>query len=765
MKKIYLSFLLLALFSFNCKVWHNFTTYFNLYYNTSLLYEEADELIKAERKNLFEFTEPAIPGSASQSVTKVIEKCSKILQFNQNSSYVEDALFMIGKCFYYQKNYPKALRKFNELIGKYPDGDVAFEAKLWIAKTNLQSKNFPNFLKLIEEVKSSSIENGEDEILVEAYVEQIKYLLYNERFPDAIKVCEELIENSSDDLINAQTMYQVGEIHYKLNDFSKAADAFAKVEDYSPSYDIELNSKVKLGKSISKIGKYQEALDIFIDLRDEDKNSESYDMIELEIGITYKLLEKWDNAYKQFLTVDTAYSSSVYAGAARFEMGDLFEKFVPNYDSASFYYQKSASSAAPLEYLTQIRTKNQQFTKYKSLSTSLINFQKQLVYLTDTTAFLKDSIAYAEELERLKKEQELTQNTELETTPGRERDFGDDPNKNNQVDVSSLKPSISQPIRPTLTADSLKSLIIKNSYDLGNLFFTEINQLDSAKFYYSFIVDSFNTAPIVPQALFALGSYYLTIENKQTADSIFNFIYENYPNDKIVNAAASKINKPIIDFDKDPAKDEYLIAEKLMSNEKYDSSYNKFYNIYLKHPNSQYAPKSLLAAGWILENKLSQNEKAVTVYDSLINNYPKSQYALNVASKLAFYKQEKTRIEKEIKDSLKRIEDEKIRIRLEDSLKTATKLDSIKNSNQKLAIPDSITNTKEQLPPDSLMKEKGINPFEKQIPEEKTEEKIEEIPEENKEPEKENPKLSFDMNMKFIYSKKAYFFNSIMSKV
>ena len=95
----------IALSFSGCSVWEDFTTYFNLYYNTTDLFDQAETAIKESQKDPFSLVEVPLPGNAQTLLAKVIEKCSKILQFQSKSSFVDNALLMVGKCFYYQKNY------------------------------------------------------------------------------------------------------------------------------------------------------------------------------------------------------------------------------------------------------------------------------------------------------------------------------------------------------------------------------------------------------------------------------------------------------------------------------------------------------------------------------------------------------------------------------------------------------------------------------------------------------------------------------------
>jgi TolA-binding protein len=209
----------------------------------------------------------------------------------------------------------------------------------------------------------------------------------------------------------------------------------------------------------------------------------------------------------------------------------------------------------------------------------------------------------------------------------------------------SLKFKNNPPRKPTISEDSLRTLLAKNELELGNLFLTELELPDSAKSYYYNILTNYPNTEYHANTIYALGSYYLTIDNKERADSLFNIIYEDYRNESIVNAAADKLDKPFIDLNYDPAKKEYEDAEYVMQNDNYDDALELFYNVYKTYPNSPYAAKALFTSGWILENKLSQPDSAAVVYDSLVVKYPASLYVRSVAGKLSFYKQEQRRLQ------------------------------------------------------------------------------------------------------------------------
>ena len=173
--KKYFSLFALALFLYGCGVWGDFTTYFNLYYNTNHLFNEAESSIQQDRADLFATTLPKIKAGDDQKLQKVIEKCSKILQFSSDSRFVDDALLILGKSFYYQENYLKATREFDELLQTQPDSDLRLEAQLWLGKSQLRLNRDTEALATLKKVREEATAQEENEILENALIEEIKY--------------------------------------------------------------------------------------------------------------------------------------------------------------------------------------------------------------------------------------------------------------------------------------------------------------------------------------------------------------------------------------------------------------------------------------------------------------------------------------------------------------------------------------------------------------------------------------------------------------
>ena len=633
MKKI-LIIVIPALFLYGCGVWNNFTTYFNLYYNSSDLFSKAEKSIKDANNDVFSIEPMQLPTDASTNINKVIEKCSQILQFHANSSYVDDALLMIGKCFYYQTNYQKALRKFKELLSTQPNSDLVLEANLWTGMTQMGMRDYDNAMNTLQDVMEKARQKGNKDILELAYIEEIKYDLSQKDDASAITLLENFLKTSENNEINAEAAFKLGLLYKDEGELPSAINSFKRVNNYSPSYFILLNSMIELGKTLRENSEYQNALDLFNSMRSESKYADDYDKIEVQSGITLVKMNKLEDAIQKLTLVDTTYSKTPSSGLAEYELAKIFQNDYSDFDSADYYYKKSLSHQLPPEYMQEVRNQVELIGKYDKSMEDLKSINKDISYIQNPELFIEDSLAYSKKIDEEKKL--------LDKKNSRDKKIDTRFMRNNQIKREENARTLA-PQRPKISLDSLQSELIKTKFELGNILFTEFNLPDSAIKYYNNIIVMHPNSFYHAKVLYAIGSYYLVKNDSVKADSLFNVIYDNYKNQDIVNAAANKLNKPYIQIHRDPAQPIYANAEKQLDSDKYDSSLVNLYGIYENHPKSTYAPKALYTYGWILENKLNLPDSAAAVYDTLSKKYPNTVYANSIKAKLAFYLSEKTR--------------------------------------------------------------------------------------------------------------------------
>ena len=706
-KKRIFPVLFLGIVLSGCGVWTDFTTYFNLYYNTKVAFEKAEAEIAKQQKDVFEFKEEKIVGTADQNLTKVVEKCSKILQFNSESSYVDDALFMIGKTFYYQQSYTRAIRKFLELL-TVEEKSLALEAELWLGKSRLQMRDFEEGLSVLENVKEKALAEDETEYYDDACIAEIAYYLYKEDYSKTIENCKALIATTDNDELISKTYYKLGEIYILLEDYDNALQSFAEVNEYSPDFDMEFYSQLEYAKVQAIQKDYQGSMDLLDDLLNEDKFSDHLDLINIEIGKNHYANNEIQEAMDVFIYVDSTFSKSDNVGLADFYLGKIWEFNLVDYDSAKQYYKKVSTSKIAEEYKDTAKAKMEIFDRFAFLKKEYNVNSDRLFYLENPEKFIEDSVAYAEyEVrlndfleEKLQEEQSQTATTNpqdllsqrqtpnttnqtADDAPGQRQNTAvDQPTNNTKADPAlaalkaRLKPSdyppeliaVKKPEKTSFSPDSLNSLLAKNMLELGNLFFADLDVADSAYFYYDELLTQYKDHRLYPNALFAMGTLLSTENQNEKADSLFRIIYNDYPKSTVYIEAAKKLNLWVEEDHYDPSKEIYIEAEDKYYNSQVDSAIAIWQKIVKDHPSSEYAPKALLSIGYILENDLDLPDSAYNVYSKLSELYSTSKYAAQVSGKLMAYN-----------DHLKMVEDS-LRI-LNGTMEEDVPADSLGNGN------------------------------------------------------------------------------------
>jgi tetratricopeptide (TPR) repeat protein len=110
--------------------------YFNTFYNAQRIFGQAE---KARRKELAEAAlrqaEDTVPLSTPtrQLYESVAKKASRVLEKYPQNDRVDDALFMLGRSFYWQQDYLSAVRSFSELEAGFPKSEFVGRARYWRA--------------------------------------------------------------------------------------------------------------------------------------------------------------------------------------------------------------------------------------------------------------------------------------------------------------------------------------------------------------------------------------------------------------------------------------------------------------------------------------------------------------------------------------------------------------------------------------------------------------------------------------------------------
>jgi len=185
-------------------------------------------------------------------------------------------------------------------------------------------------------------------------------------------------------------------------------------------------------------------------------------------------------------------------------------------------------------------------------------------------------------------------------------------------------------------AETPLQALIKAKLSLAEIYLFDFIQPDSAMAEYLDVLEIDTSGAAIPKTLYSLGYIAETFQQDTVyADSLFQKLITDFPDDPLAQHAKNQIKTIDIPDPELEIAEKYKTAEiAYLDLQNFDEALNIFSSITEEYPASDFAPRSLLASGWIYENELDSLDKAYSAYNSLMENYPDSPYTVQIKKKV-----------------------------------------------------------------------------------------------------------------------------------
>jgi len=320
--------------------------YFNTFHNIRKNFNAAEDTRKKDGRD------QARSGEVKQ-YTDAIAKASKVLERHPTSSWVDDALFIIGASYYYLGDFDKASRKFKELFANYPNSEYVPRSRLLMAKAKLQLKEEAEAVVLFEEIfekeQDKSMKADAARALGEYYFETKDYASANNyftsltdslgdendklrarlfvadgyyeryRFDKALENYNKGLDHSPDTLQYYRIMFRMAECDYFLNNISGGLEKLEKLAGDETYYDSLTPIRLKMAEGYEWDGDYTDAINVYDKVIVENPGSDAAAVAYYSLGLIYQYdfeeLEKARGYYQKSL--EEKRNSSVSEEATR----------------------------------------------------------------------------------------------------------------------------------------------------------------------------------------------------------------------------------------------------------------------------------------------------------------------------------------------------------------------------------------------------------------------------------------------------------------
>jgi tetratricopeptide (TPR) repeat protein len=655
-----------------------FGTFFNKFYQALVDYDEAltdyrASTITAYNRRLDSLNiTPPISSTAKEKLDKVLARCSKIIQYNKSTRFLDDAVLLIGKSYFFMGEYLQAERKFSEFLSKLTKSNLYDEAILYLGKTKIKLGKNTDAEVILSNLFKTTLDN---EIKSEITQDLAVLSISKNDYKGAIDNFVKSIEFTKDKEKKAEKQYILAKVYSQF----KPEDAYLeyrKSYDLTSDFDLMFYSKLNEAKSFNEIGKTNDAFEILDRLNGKYRDyPELKQLVELEIANTYYYQKKYHEARTKYFDVIIEYAGTKSSADAYYHLAYYAENVKNNYLNAYINYKKVTETNSASDYSGISTKRTNVLDKYFSLR-AVINDTTKITFPDNEPDF----IIYKEKKEKEKgidkKDIEYKGNEippegpkgggygyyiNLDTLFDVEGNIlvdsnkilkkeikdtseinisGDTLTKKTEIEVKKLSPedSLLLAIHVEDSIKAEKDLIKIDAYfQIAELFLYDLNREDSALYYLNLIIADSLHPERTAKALYSVATIYKNRNEESKSIEIYQRIILQYPGTIFANESRKILGIQMLDILVDSAEVLYKSAEKKIVKNEYGSALLDLQKILLNYPADSFYVKSLYSVGWIYEYVYMNKDSSLAYYNRLKKDFPNSQYTLSVNPKLEFY--------------------------------------------------------------------------------------------------------------------------------
>lgn len=357
------------------RAYHNLTARFNVFFNGNESLKaglrKLDKTLKDDYSSLlpiYKYNSAEAASMLTPEMDRAIQKSAKLIKTHsitvkpkvdkkkkmsksereflnkpEYCKWIDDGYLMMGKAHYFKREFITAEQTFLLIINKFKKEPSKYDAKLWLAKTKIETKDYEDAQALLKELKKSSkkpkgMGHDMDLVYTDMYMKQKNY-------KEAIGFLKKTIDDERDKTIRTRLIYILAQLYLKEKNYKEAVVNYNRAIKGSRNYDMTFSAKIKLAEIFEKTK--SDGKELKKELKKmvkDDKNYEYLDQIYYALG-RIELHEKNIPVAMEYFNLSASVKSSNKNQKVKTYMvlADYYGN-TANYDLASPYYDSIVAS-------------------------------------------------------------------------------------------------------------------------------------------------------------------------------------------------------------------------------------------------------------------------------------------------------------------------------------------------------------------------------------------------------------------------------------
>ncbi|MCD6332688.1 MAG: tetratricopeptide repeat protein [Bacteroidales bacterium] len=359
---------------------HNMTSHYNIYFNALESYKAGIKKAESSYSDDFNTLIPLYIYSTREAarmmlpgMDKTYKKCSKLITLhsikakpklkkrgrltekdkaflhkNEYNKWIDDAFLLMGKAYFMKHDFFPAIENLQYVIRQFPEDGLKDQTGLWLAKTYIELKKYRDAGDVLNRLQG---EPDLDPALVPELLATYADLHYRQKeWAEAVDFLSRAAESYPDRKQKTRMYFVLAQLYEQLDEKVLASEAFAKVVDLNPPYEMAFSAKINRARLYE--GDPESGAQIRKELNKmlkDDKNLDYLDQIYYALGELDLKEGKTEEALKNYrLSVLNFYNNNTQHAISYLALGKYYYK-IPDYIQAAAYYD-SCTQFLPESY-------------------------------------------------------------------------------------------------------------------------------------------------------------------------------------------------------------------------------------------------------------------------------------------------------------------------------------------------------------------------------------------------------------------------------
>jgi len=305
--------------------------YFNTFHNIRKNFNGAEKTRKAANRD-------EAKGTESKQYNDAITKASRVLERHPNSSWVDDALYIIGASYYYLGKYDRATRKFKELFANYPESEYVPESRLIYAKAKLKNDETAEAVTIFEDIfnkdKNKKRKAEAARVLGEHYFEVKDYEQANSYY-------QALVDSLGDNTDRLYAKMYIADSYFDRFAYDKAIQNYTEALKYDPDTLQTYKIKFRSAEADFFLNNIQDGLDKLYELESNELYFDSLPAIRLKMALGYEWDGDLDAAIDMYERITIEHPRTDASAQAFYELGLIYQYELEDLEKARSYYSNA----------------------------------------------------------------------------------------------------------------------------------------------------------------------------------------------------------------------------------------------------------------------------------------------------------------------------------------------------------------------------------------------------------------------------------------